>query len=163
MADLRTWHTGCSMKHWTDGESNLGRSNAEMKICLCGTDKAASTIASLEKLIGDILPKECFYSCRDIRDFEQRLRDPRRAADLAVLVPADELELDEFAALRELYDDTRILLVLGERSPGMIMKGHSLRPRFMAFADTEPGVVRSVLEKMTNSAGNGKSMEMKES
>jgi hypothetical protein len=45
----------------------------------------------------------------------------------------------------------------------MIMKGHSLRPRFMAFADTEPGVVRSVLEKMTNSAVNGKSMEMKES
>ncbi|MGO9021370.1 MAG: hypothetical protein ACLQVJ_23775, partial [Syntrophobacteraceae bacterium] len=73
-------------------------------------------------------------------------------------VYVDELELDEFAALRELYDDTRILLVMGERSSRMIMKGHSLRPRFMAFADTEPGVVRSVLEKMTNSAGNGKSM-----
>ena len=58
-----------------------------MKICLCGTDKAANAIAGLEKLIGDILPKECLYSCRDIRDFEQRLRDPRRATDLAILVP----------------------------------------------------------------------------
>ena len=55
---------------------------------------------------------------------------------------------------RELYDDTRILLVLGERSPGMIMKGHSLRPRFMAcIRYRKPEKMRSVLEKMTNSTG----------
>ena len=125
-----------------------------MKICLCGTDKASESVASLEQLIGDILPKECIHTCRQISDFEERLRDPRRATDLAVLLPADERELDEFAALRELYDDTRIILFLSERNPRMLMKGHSLRPRFMAFPDTEPRIVMSVLEKMTNSNGN---------
>ena len=134
-----------------------------MKICLCGTDKAAESFASLKELIEDILPKECLCSCRDIRAFEEKLRDPRRATDLAVLVAADELELDEFTALRELYDDTRILLVLSEYSPRMILKGHSLRPRFMAFADTEPKVMRSVLEKMTNSSGNGRRTKRKQS
>ena len=82
MANLRTWHTGCSTKHRTDGESNFDRSNAEMKVC---EGQGANLVCQFGKTHGDILPKECCYSCRDIRDFEQRLRDPRRATDLAII------------------------------------------------------------------------------
>ncbi len=134
-----------------------------MKICLCGTDKASELFTSLEQLVGEILPKECIHTCREMSDFEERLRDPRLATDLVVLVPANERELDEFAALRELYDDTRIILFLSERNPGMLTKGHSLRPRFMAFPDTEPGVVRSVLEKMANIQSNVRGTDSVES
>jgi len=125
-----------------------------MTICICATDRAAESVVHLEKLMEDILPEVGICSYHNIRDFEERLRDPRQETDIAVLAPADEQELNEYADLQGLFDDTKVLLVLRECSRKMVLRGHILRPRFMIFADTKLEVVGSVLEKMTDAANS---------
>lgn len=125
-----------------------------MTICICATDRTAESVVYLEKLMEDILPGvgTCIY--HNIKDFEERLRDPRQVTDIVVLAPADEQELDEYAELGGLFDDTKVLLVLHECSSKMVLRGHILRPRFMIFADTEPKIVGSVLEKLAELKGD---------
>ncbi len=118
-----------------------------MKIVLCSTDKAGDA-ASLERHIRDIAPEESLYTYRRIRDFGERLKDPRQTTDIAVLVATDEQELNEFTSLRDEFDNVRILLVLPAENSKMVLEGHGLRPRLLTFSDTGPEVVGSVLEKM---------------
>jgi hypothetical protein len=60
-------------------------------------------------------------------------------------------ELDRLVAVRELFADMRLILVLADNHPDTLAKAHRLAPRFITFSDANPLSLLSVLEKMTAS------------
>jgi len=123
-----------------------------MNVCLFGGERAADTVASLERIIRAVIPEESFRAYRKIHDLAARLRDPRQKTEIAVLVAADAQDLQEFILLRELSDAVRIVLVLGAGEAEMIKQGHRLLPRFLTYADADLAMVGAVLEKLTKPA-----------
>jgi hypothetical protein len=92
---------------------------------------------------------------RTIESLSQRLRQPGKNLTVAVLLATSKQELLEILSIKELLFNVRIILVLPDREEDTITKGHSLRPRFLTYADSNYGDIAAVLSKMLGDNGNG--------
>ena len=121
-----------------------------MNVCLCGSEEAATTLDTLSGIIRNVVNPECFFEYHGIKDFAERLSNPFQTTDIAVLVAADERELDQLAALRDGSDNYDIILILAgsQDRPGLFAKGYALSPRFLTNAASGLGEVGLVLRKM---------------
>jgi hypothetical protein len=79
----------------------------------------------------------------------RHLRTPLGISTIGVIWPANKGELSRLLALRCLFRDMRIVLVLPDHEPQTISDGHLLRPRFICHADGEMTDVEAVMAKMT--------------
>ncbi|NVM57217.1 MAG: hypothetical protein HWN51_03755 [Desulfobacterales bacterium] len=68
--------------------------------------------------------------------------------DIAVLLAASREELSDILSIRDLLTDIRVILVLPDRDDDTIAKGHTLRPRFFTYADSDFVEIAAVLSKM---------------
>ena len=84
---------------------------------------------------------------RNLQSLSHRLR--QRADDLliAVLHAARREDLSDILSIRDLLRDIRIILVLPDRDESTIAKGHTLRPRFLSYSDSDFTDIFSVLKK----------------
>ena len=57
-------------------------------------------------------------------------------------------DLVDLLSIRNLLDDLRVILLLPNREKETINKGHTLRPRFLTYADSNLLNVAAVLSKM---------------
>jgi hypothetical protein len=85
---------------------------------------------------------------RSVESLHQRLCQPREKFPVAVLYIVRERDLSKMVDLKERSSDTRLVLVLPNRNAETISKGHSLRPSFLTFVDTDPGEVMAVLKNI---------------
>ncbi len=92
---------------------------------------------------------------RTIESLSQRLCQPGKNLTVAVLLATSKQELLEILSIKELLFNVRIILVLPDREEDTITKGHSLRPRFLTYADSNYGDIAAVLSKMLGDNGNG--------
>jgi hypothetical protein len=102
----------------------------------------------LRKAIEAVVAEEQRTACTDMESLIRRLRKPRGNIQIAVLLASTRQELEELFSIGYLLCDLRILLVLPDRKPETILKGHSLLPRFLTFADGNFDNVEAVLRKM---------------
>lgn len=86
--------------------------------------------------------------CSTIGTLSQRLRRFEGRPGVMVLFAADRSDLAELIAIRSLFRDIRIILLLPDRAPETVSKGHSLMPRFLAYCDGNFKDVAAVLDKM---------------
>ncbi len=99
------------------------------------------------------LSKTSELSCRTfptVANLMERLRRPVSGAPLLILFPADRHELEKMLAARHLMRDLRIILVLEEVSPESISAGHRLRPRYIAYADSDLSDLIAVTIRMVS-------------
>jgi hypothetical protein len=80
----------------------------------------------------------------------RHLRTPLGISTIGLIWPANQGELSKLLALRYLFRDMRIVLVLPDHEPQTISAGHLLRPRFICHADGEMTDVEAVVAKMTS-------------
>jgi hypothetical protein len=122
------------------------RSNA-MFILICATAPTAAGRRLQEHLRTSAHVERCdlFTS---VAAFGARLRRPLGTATIGILIPADDRDLVRLAASRHLLRDMRIILVLPDSLPQTISNGHTLRPRFVSYADGDLKDVQAVVEKM---------------
>ncbi len=87
---------------------------------------------------------------RTIDSLSRRLRQPSSGPSMAVLLAASKEDLMEFLSIHDLLDSVRIILVLPDRKDDTVAKGHSLRPRFLTYVDSDSDFldVAAVLSKM---------------
>ena len=83
-----------------------------------------------------------------LKAFSQRLRQPLSRPTVTILLPADERDLDNLVSIHDFLLHLPIILILPGQSHDLVTKGHSLRPRFLAFADSDFSDVAAVLTKM---------------
>ena len=84
----------------------------------------------------------------DFKKFLERLKCFSHTIAAAVLFACTKDALSDILSAKELLEDVRIILILPDRLPDTISKGHLLRPRFMTYAESDFEDVRAVLNKM---------------
>jgi hypothetical protein len=84
----------------------------------------------------------------DFRNLLERLKRFSHTIAVAILFVCSKDALSDILSVKELLEDVRIILILPDRLPETISKGHLLRPRFMTYADSDFEDVKAVLNKM---------------
>ncbi|HDZ24288.1 MAG TPA: hypothetical protein ENH70_07080 [Desulfobacteraceae bacterium] len=107
-----------------------------------------TTLERLRDLIGDLLSESRTEFIATPDKLEKRLREPRGEIDLALLLTPSREGFLELLSLHDFFNDIRIILILPDRRPDTIKKAHSLRPRFITYADSDFRDVLGVLKKM---------------
>lgn len=102
----------------------------------------------LRMVIEAIVPAGEIEIYQTINSLSRRLRQPRYDLAVAVLLASSKQDLLELLSIRHLLDDLRVILLLPDREKDTIAKGHTLRPRFLTYADSDLLDVAVVLSKM---------------
>lgn len=109
------------------------------------TDEATNR---LQKVVETVLPGENREIYRDIQSLSKRLREPPEGRRIAVLLASNRQDLSAFESIRNLLSDLPIILVLPDRKIDTITQGHTLRPRFLTYMDSDFVELAGVLLKM---------------
>lgn len=100
-----------------------------------------------------MLPPGTLEIVGSIDDLVARFHRPHDDVVAAVLLPQDRQRILLIEALRRHFDDTRLILVLPDKDELTLAAAHRLRPRFLTYANADPGEVAAVLMKMLRTAG----------
>ena len=100
-----------------------------------------------EKIEAEITGKrlEKFHS---IEALAVRLQDPKVKPEVAVLHASSRVELLELVCLSELLQDIRIVLILPDRDPSTVARGHKLRPRFITDRENDCWEITTILKRL---------------
>ncbi|MBW2664177.1 MAG: hypothetical protein JRD93_19925 [Deltaproteobacteria bacterium] len=118
-----------------------------MKLFLYAPDRCRSG-KRLQRVIEALVPKENTEIYQSIDGFAFRLRQPRHDPLIAVLLAASSEDLSDILSLRDLLGNIRIMLILPDRDRDTIAKGHTLRPRFVTYADSDFVEMAAILGKV---------------
>ncbi len=102
----------------------------------------------LQRVIEMLFTREQLEIFRTIEALNNRLHQPLTEPLIFVIFIDSPEELSEMTTLHEALQDRRIILVLPDSNPDSVAKGHSLRPRFLTYADSDFVEVLGVLGKM---------------
>ena len=86
--------------------------------------------------------------CQTIDTLSLKLRKSLGELTIAILLAESQEELLDLLALRDLFWNLRIILIIPDRKSETVAMGHMLRPRFLSYADGDFSDVAAVLEKM---------------
>ena len=102
----------------------------------------------LQRLIRDLVPKERLEIYDTFKGFSERLHKPMDEIPVAVILAASEEDLLTILSISHLLYDVKFILILPNREDITVAIGHSLRPRFVSYADSDFREVTAVLGKM---------------
>jgi hypothetical protein len=102
----------------------------------------------LQRVIQELVPKEKLEIYRSFEAFSERLRRPMEDIPVAVILAASEDDLLTILSISHLLYDVRFILILPDREDPTVAIGHSLRPRFLSYTDSDFREVAAVLGKM---------------
>ena len=102
----------------------------------------------LQSLVDKQLKPGCLKIFGNIIEMASSLALSLKSKDIVILFVATMHELEELLLMQETFDDVRLILILPQRDPVTITKGHQLRPRYLTFFDNNMSEVCKVLEKM---------------
>lgn len=89
---------------------------------------------------------------RNMAKLKERFRYPLDDPAIAVLVADSREGLKELLLLRHLLRNISTILVLPDRDPTTVSKGHEMHSRFLTHIDSDPVEVALVLSKMVEKA-----------
>ncbi len=102
----------------------------------------------LKEALHAAAPEARFSVCHGVDDLSRLLRRPIVRPDVAVFFPSAREELTAMVAMRELFMNLRIILVLPDDSRDMVSEAFALYPRFLDDSDRGFDDVAAVLKKM---------------
>ncbi len=100
------------------------------------------------RVIELLLPEEKLKFCRSIDDLSNELRQPAFNQRIVILFASSSKELEDFLLIRELLEDSKIILILPDTNPSTLARGHVLRPRFLSDYNSDFVDIAAVLSKM---------------
>jgi len=104
--------------------------------------------ARLREIVECVALPENIIVVRSIENLLRILRQPLNGVAAAIIFDVSEQELNSLLPFKELLLRMPVILILGNSNRETVAKGHSLRPRFVTFADSDLSDVRDVLQKM---------------
>ena len=102
----------------------------------------------LQGMIRDLVPRERLEIYRTFNGFSERLRKPMDDIPVAVILAASGNDLLTILSISHLLYDVRLILILPDREDPTVAIGHSMRPRFLSYTDSDFREVTAVLGKM---------------
>ncbi len=116
-----------------------------MNVLLYSTGDAGER---LQEMVRNLVPKDKLEVYRTLDGFSERLRKPMDDIPVAVILAASEDDLLTNLSISHLLYDVRFILILPDRDDPTVAIGHSLRPRFLGYKDSDFREVTAVLGKM---------------
>lgn len=120
-----------------------------MKIILYA-NKEMQTGFVLRELILSQLPGLDIENSHTIDELTQTLRQPMNRISVALLCPACDDDLNALNRIHALFDNTRIIMVLPDRTKHTLSKGIRMNPSFIGYVDGPLLDITSVLKKIEN-------------
>ncbi|MCJ7774062.1 MAG: hypothetical protein MUP22_13135 [Desulfobacterales bacterium] len=114
---------------------------------------STSNSAKLQSIIEPLVSEKQVETYCSIIELKQRLQQPRREELVGIFMPSSDEDLSNLLSINHLVRDIRIILVLPDRNEKTISIGHSLRPRFLTYADGDLSDVTAVMNKMMGNPG----------
>ena len=101
-----------------------------------------------------IVPKNKITLINDVGELEYHLRQQLHDNSIAVLLPANISEMTAIIALKGIFGDMPIILIMPDRQNNTISLGYKLRPRFITYADSDFLDVAEVITRLNFKADN---------
>jgi hypothetical protein len=102
----------------------------------------------LQRVLESTVPEAQVESCMTLECLDSKLKQPANRVSIAVLLAASRQELSELYAIKDLFRDIRIILILPDSKSETITLGHKLAPRFISYNNGNYNDVGAVLRKM---------------
>lgn len=118
-----------------------------MSLLFFSTDGNAAS-QRIQWTIKAVCQREPLEIYRSVEALSRRLHQPRNGLRVAVVSLSAEEELREIISLRHLLADIATILVLPDAGAETLANAHQIRPRFLAYRDSDPMVIAAVLAKM---------------
>jgi hypothetical protein len=118
-----------------------------MNLLLYARDQNGSG-KQLQEEVETVVSKDDMETCRSFEVLSGRLHQPRNGLEIAVLLAADTADLAHLVSLQDVFADFRIILIVPDSERDTIAQAHTLRPRFLTYADSNFEDVAMVLAKM---------------
>lgn len=116
-----------------------------MNVLFYSTDETGER---LQEVIRNLVPREKLEVYKTLEGFSERLRKPMEEIPVAVILAASVDDLLTILSISHLLYDVRFILILPDRDDPTVAIGHSLRPRFLGYKDSDYREVAAVLGKM---------------
>jgi len=108
----------------------------------------------LQERLEAVVSKEGIETHHTIDAFYAHLQKPICQTRVAVIFAAAKKDFDGILCLREFLSDIKLILVLSDDSPDMIAEAHTLRPRFITWADSDFQDIEPVLKRLMKLSEN---------
>ena len=102
----------------------------------------------LLRVIELLLPEKKLKFYRSIDDLSARLRQPVFNPRIIILLAASRKELENILSIRELLEDAKIILIVPDTDPATLARGHTLRPIFLSYCNSDFVDVAAVVGQM---------------
>ncbi len=119
----------------------------KMKIILYTDDKEAMA-KNFRKLIQNQLPDIQMDTLNSVSRLSEKLCRPLNRISVIVIFVMCERDIDRLLALKPLFDNIRLILVLPDRTTDLMAHGLQLNPCFISYLDSDFSDVTSVLQKI---------------
>lgn len=120
-----------------------------MKIVYCCPGPNAG-YEKIKRIIEMLVTVDSFEVSRTLPEFEKFLRHDLTSGYPIILHASLQEHLDYFVSLQDLLTGRKVILILPDRKRNTIVLGHTLRPRFLTYNDSDFLDVASVLCRIIN-------------
>jgi hypothetical protein len=118
-----------------------------MKVFLYTT--AVERVARLVKQALELAVPEIFLETyRSASNFARRLRQPKDDLTIVILLLADAEDFLDVLAMRHLFRDVRMIVIVPDTQDETIAMAHRLRPRYLTYIDGNFSGLSTVVDKM---------------
>ena len=100
-----------------------------------------------KKEVERVIPDNVKDVCRTLKGFRQMLVDNLGAYKIVVLLCATQEEMRSFSLMRELFSESRLILIAPNHKAETIHQAHRLYPRFLSYADSHFENVAAVIQR----------------
>ena len=108
----------------------------------------------LQSLVETVVLRENIIIARHMDQLVKILRQPLNGVVAAIIFAKNEKELHELVALQDQLQRIPFILILPDQEQKIVTKAHSLRPRYLAYADSDLSDVRDVFKRMVCKANS---------
>ncbi|MFO7558745.1 MAG: hypothetical protein R6X10_07930 [Desulfobacterales bacterium] len=102
----------------------------------------------LQRLVEEVVLRENIIIARQMDQVARILNHPLNSIVAAIIVADNEQELQALSILRDKLQRIPFILILPNQEKKMVTQAHSLRPRYLAYADGDLSDVRYVFKKI---------------
>ena len=111
-------------------------------------DKLSGKSEHLLDIVRSVMPEEVIEICKTLTCLSEALKRRADKQPILLIVPSNNLELKKLAILEDMLFRTMLILVLPTEDEAGTSLAHSLRPRFLAYQDSDLNRVGLVIEKI---------------
>ncbi len=116
------------------------------------SNPAHNTGLKLKSMVESIVLKENMTIVQDMEQLNCILRQPLNGIVAAIILADSEKELLNLISHKDLLLRIPVILILPNQKKATITKGHTLRPRYMTYSDSNLADVRDVFKKIVGRA-----------